>query len=56
MPKAAERALKREARKHGIKPGTRRYGAYVYGTAMRIKREEEKKRHGKSRKARRRTG
>lgn len=32
MPLAEERALKREALKHGFKPGSDRYKRYVYGT------------------------
>lgn len=32
MPKKMEAALKREAKKKGFKPGSKRYDAYVYGT------------------------
>lgn len=32
MPKKMEESLKRQAAKKGLKPGTERYGAYVYGT------------------------
>lgn len=32
MPKKMHRALKRSARKKGLKPGTKRYKRYVYGT------------------------
>lgn len=31
MPRKAERAFKKGARTHHLKPGTERYNAYVYG-------------------------
>jgi hypothetical protein len=31
MPKAAERSFKKQARRIGLKSGTPRYNAYVYG-------------------------
>lgn len=36
--------LKQEARKAGLKPGSKRYNAYVYGTEARIKRRRAAKR------------
>lgn len=42
MPRRAERNLKREAKKHGYKPGSDRYNRYVYGTLGKI--EKKKKR------------
>jgi hypothetical protein len=48
MPKAAERNLKKEAKKHHMKPGSRRYNAYVYGTAMRIARKEKRRKRRKT--------
>jgi len=36
VPKKVERKLKRQAAKKGLKPGTDRYGAYVYGTMNRL--------------------
>jgi hypothetical protein len=42
MPKRIEQALKREAKKHSLKPGTRQYGAYVYGTLARLKKRGKK--------------
>jgi hypothetical protein len=32
MPLSEERALRREAKKKHMKPGTRRFNRYVYGT------------------------
>jgi len=32
MPKELENKLKLEAIKRGIQPGSKRFGAYVYGT------------------------
>jgi len=32
MPKKMHEALKKMAKKKGLKPGSKRYGAYVYGT------------------------
>ena len=32
MPLKAERALKKSARKHGFKKGSKRWGRYIYGT------------------------
>lgn len=45
MPIKIERKLKREAKKKGLKPGSRRYGAYVYGTlnSKRLKRNYKKR-------------
>jgi len=37
MPKKLERILKRAAKKAGLKPGSDRYNAYVYGTLNRVK-------------------
>lgn len=49
MPKELEDELKRKARKLGLKPGTDRWNAYVYGglrkTGWKPKRERGK--HGK---------
>lgn len=33
---AVERRLKRSARKRGLRPGSKRYNAYVYGTMRRL--------------------
>lgn len=38
MPQAAERSLRRGARRAGLRPGSRRWRAYVYGTLARLKR------------------
>jgi hypothetical protein len=32
MPRKMEKALKRSARKKGFRKGSKRHGAYVYGT------------------------
>lgn len=32
MPKKVHKALVKSAKKRGLKKGSRRYGAYVYGT------------------------
>lgn len=37
MPAEVEAALKASARRQGLKPGTKRWRAYVYGTLARIK-------------------
>jgi hypothetical protein len=34
MPKKAEEALKRSARRKGFKPGSKRFNRYVYGGLM----------------------
>lgn len=38
MPKRLEHILQVSAEKRGLKKGTRRYNAYVYGTLTKIKR------------------
>jgi hypothetical protein len=50
MPIAMERALKKAARKKGLKPGSDRWNRFVYGTIAKWK-----KKHGKKRKHRKRT-
>lgn len=42
--------LKAEARKAGLRPGSKRFNAYVYGTEAKIKRERAAKRRRKARK------
>jgi hypothetical protein len=37
MPKRLEQILKRAAKRAGLKPGSERYKAYVYGTLARLK-------------------
>lgn len=45
MPEKMEKELKAQAKKKGIKKGSKRYGAYVYGTMRKTgwKPEREKK-------------
>ena len=43
MPKEVEDRLKRQAEKQGLRPGTDRYNAYVYGTLNRIEKKKEVK-------------
>ena len=38
MPKVLEKKLMKQARKLGLRKGSSRYGAYVYGTLYKIKR------------------
>lgn len=44
MPIKEEKMLIREARKKGIKKGSDRWGAYVYGTLNKIKKARAAKR------------
>lgn len=44
MPKAMHRKLAKSARKAGLKKGSDRYGAYVYGTMDKIEKAKSKKR------------
>ena len=44
MPLAEERRIRYEARRAGLKPGSERYQAYVYGTLNKIKEARRKKR------------
>ena len=44
MPIKEERMMMREARKKGIKKGSERWGAYVFGTLARIEKNKRKKR------------
>lgn len=37
MPLKMEKSLKHEALKHGMKKGTKRYNAYVFGTLQKYK-------------------
>jgi hypothetical protein len=43
MPKKLHRKLARSARKAGLKAGSDRYGAYVYGTMDKIEKAKAKK-------------
>jgi hypothetical protein len=43
MPKELERALKKSAVARGMKPGTPRYGAYVYGSLRQLEHEKKPK-------------
>lgn len=43
MPKKLEEALRKSATARGIKPGTPRYGAYVYGSLRKIEHEKKPK-------------
>ena len=47
MPLAEERRIRYEARRAGLKPGSERYQAYVYGTLAKIKEARRKKRRAK---------
>lgn len=42
MPAKMERNLKRGARRRGLKPGSKRYGAYVYGTMAKKKKGKKR--------------
>lgn len=44
MPKAEEKKVKASARKAGLKPGSDRYEAYVWGTMNKIKEARKRKR------------
>jgi len=44
MPKKLHRKLAKSARKAGLKRGSERYGAYVYGTMDKIEKAKAKKR------------
>lgn len=44
MPAAAERSLRRGARRAGLRRGTARWRAYVFGTLRRIRRAARRKR------------
>jgi hypothetical protein len=44
MPKKLERKLEAEARKDGLRRGSARYNAYVYGTERKIERATSRKR------------
>jgi len=44
MPAALERSLRRGARRAGLRPGGRRWRAYVFGTLAQIKRLTRRKR------------
>jgi hypothetical protein len=43
MPKALHRKLAKSARRAGLKKGSDRYGAYVYGTMDRIEKGKSPK-------------
>jgi hypothetical protein len=43
MPIREERRLKAAAVRRGLKPGTDRYNAYVYGTMQKIERRRKRK-------------
>lgn len=47
MPKKLEQKLKREARKDGLRAGSKRYNAYVYGTERKIAAAKKRKRKRK---------
>lgn len=47
MPAKLERSLRAGARKLGLRPGSRRWRAYVYGTAARIKRGLRRAKNGR---------
>lgn len=49
MPAKMERALKRKAKKKGFKAGSKRYGAYVYGTMRKTGWTPSRKKRKKSR-------
>lgn len=42
MPVEIERRLIRQAKKRGLKPGTDRFNAYVYGTLQKIEKLKTK--------------
>lgn len=42
MPKKLERQLMASARKAGLHKGSKRYGAYVFGTLARIEKRKKK--------------
>ena len=44
MPKALKRKLTKSAKKAGLKKGSERFGAYVYGTMDKIEKAKAKKR------------
>lgn len=44
MPAAAERSLRRGARRAGLRPGSKRWRSYVYGTLARLERAMRRKR------------
>jgi hypothetical protein len=44
MPKALHRKLARSAKKAGLKPGSERSDAYVYGTMNKIEKARARKR------------
>lgn len=44
MPKAMHRKLARSAKKAGLKPGSERSNAYVYGTMNKIEKAKARKR------------
>ena len=44
MPKALHRKLARSAKKAGLKPGSERSDAYVYGTMDKIEKAKARKR------------
>jgi hypothetical protein len=44
MPIKEERKVKRSARKAGLKPGSKKYKAYVWGTMGKIKKRRAAKR------------
>ena len=48
MPIAEERRIRYEARRAGLKPGSERYQAYVYGTLNKIKEARKRKRGSRS--------
>lgn len=43
MPVVVERKLKKQAKKLGFKPGSKRFNAYVYGTLAKIAKMTKKR-------------
>lgn len=47
MPKALEKKIRKSAKKAGLKPGSNRFGAYLFGTMRKIEKAHRMKRGDK---------